>query len=101
MPNTVTLSTGHSVELYMSMADFRVLWQKGDVSSIQAMNQEGGDLGQAYPLLAKTILSWDITDKDGNPLDPSDVASYDKIEPPVFMQLMLAVSRYISGSSKN
>jgi hypothetical protein len=93
----VDLPGGKSAVLGLRMAEFRELWSSGEVRRLQEL-AEGGDLAEAYPLLAKTVRSWDCVSLDGKPLDPGKVESYDELEPGVFMRLMGAVAEYIGGS---
>lgn len=92
----VTLPGGHTATLALRMADFRELWSSGAIRKIQGLSAEGGDLGDAYPILAKAVVSWDL------PLDPTKPASYDELEPSTFMRLLRAFAEYIAGEdSKN
>ena len=100
--SVVELAGGHSAVIGLRMAEFRELWAAGAVRKLQGMVADGGDLGDAYPLLAKTIRSWDLTDEAGNALDPAKVASYDELDPGTFMRLLNGVSRFLAGEdSKN
>jgi len=93
----VALPGGHQAVLALRMAEFRVLWSSGAVQKIQGLTSEGGDLGDAYPILAKAVHSWDLVGEDDKPLDPAQPASYDELEPATFMALLRAFAEYIAG----
>lgn len=93
----VALPGGHNAVLGIRMAEFRELWKSGAVQKIQGLTSEGGDLGDAYPILAKAVRSWDLVNDAGQPLDPAQPASYDELEPSVFMALLRAFAEYIAG----
>ena len=93
----VNLPGGRSALIALRMAEFRQLWSSGAVQKLQGMGQVGSDLGETYPLFAAAVRSWDCTDEAGKPLDPAQLASYDELEPSVFMALMQALAQYISG----
>jgi hypothetical protein len=96
------LPGGHSATISLRMGEFRELWASGAVRKLQEMTQEGGDLGDAYPLLAKCIRSWNLTDEAGNALDPGNVTDYDELDPATFMRLLNGVARFLGGEdSKN
>jgi hypothetical protein len=98
----VDLPGGRHAVIALRMAEFRQLWASGAVQKLQGIGQEGSDLGETYPLLATAVRSWDCTDANGNALDPAQVASYDELEPSVFMRLMTALAQYVGGAdSKN
>lgn len=98
----VELPGGKSAVIGLRMADFRELWSSGAVRKLDGLGQANSDLGEAYPLLAKAVQSWDLTDMAGNALDPHVAASYDELEPGTFMKLMTAVAKYVGGEdSKN
>lgn len=92
----VTLSGGKQAVIALRMAEFRELWQSGELKTLQNIG-EGGDLAKTYPILAKMVRRWDVTDLDGQPLDPSKPESYDEIEPNIYLQLIRAAGPYISG----
>ena len=93
----VVLPGGHNAVLGIRMAEFRELWKSGAVQKIQGLTSEGGDLGDAYPILAKAVRSWDVVNEAGQPLDPTKPTSYDELEPATFMRLLRAFAEYISG----
>ena len=93
----IDLPGGHSAIVALRMAEFRQLWSSGAVQKLQGFQKEGGDLGELYPLLALSVKSWDCTDEAGNELDPSKIASYDELEPGVFMRLMTVLAQYVGG----
>jgi hypothetical protein len=93
----VDLPGGHSAVLALRMEQFREMWQSGAIKKLQGMNADGADLGDLYPLLATAVKSWDCTDENGNALDPSQVESYDQIEPAEFMRLMTVLAQYVGG----
>lgn len=98
----VDLPGGKHAVIALRMAEFRQLWASGAVQKLQNMSAAGSDLGETYPLLASSVKSWDCTDAAGQPLDPSQVASYDELDPAVFMRLMTALAQYVGGAdSKN
>jgi len=92
----VTLPNGKRVLFALRMAEFRELWQSGAIQALQNL-EKSGDLAAAYPVLAKTAKAWDLTDLEGQPLDPTLEASYDELEPSAFLWLLKAVGAYISG----
>lgn len=98
----ISLPGGHTAVLALRMADFRELWASGAIRKIQGLSAEGGDLGDAYPILAVAVRSWDLVGGDGKPLDPTKPANYDELEPATFMRLLRAFAEYIAGEdSKN
>ena len=97
----IDLPGGHSAVIALRMAEFRELWNDGAIAKLQTLG-DGGDLGEAYPVLARMVRSWDCTTEDGRELDPSEPTEYDELEPSTFMALMTAAGQYISGQeSKN
>ena len=93
----IDLPGGHSAIVALRMAEFRQLWASGAVQKLKAFQNEGGDLGELYPLLALSVKSWDCTDEAGNALDPAKIAAYDELEPAVFMRLMTEVAQLVGG----
>lgn len=98
----VDLPGGKSAVIGLRMADFRELWSSGAVRKLQRMNLDDSDLGELYPLLARTVIEWDVTGVNGEVLNPKVEANYDELEPGTFMKLMTAVAKYVGGEdSKN
>ena len=93
----VDLPGGKHAVIALRMGEFRQMWASGAIQKLQGIGQEGSDLGELYPLLALSVKEWDCTDEAGNALDPSQIASYDELEPAVFMRLMTVLAQYVGG----
>ncbi len=97
----IELPGGKSAVIALRMAEFRELWSSGAIAKLQSL-ADGGDLAEAYPVLARMVRTWDCVSEDGKPLDPAQLSAYDELEPGAFMHLMKAAGAYLSGAeSKN